>query len=42
MIEILSSMNFDSKNEKFSTSSIKTVDLANDTKIMTITKTEKK
>ncbi|MBA0567277.1 hypothetical protein Golob_012024 [Gossypium lobatum] len=41
MAEMLSSMDSESQDEKSSTSSIKIVDLANDTISVTITKTRK-
>ncbi|MBA0781493.1 hypothetical protein Gotri_002417, partial [Gossypium trilobum] len=41
MVEMLSSMDFESEDEKFSTSSIKMVDLADDTTSITITRTKK-
>ncbi|MBA0828579.1 hypothetical protein Goarm_013240 [Gossypium armourianum] len=41
MAEMLNSMDSSSKDEKF-TSSIKTMDLANDTTSVTITRTKKK
>ncbi|MBA0701411.1 hypothetical protein Goari_027482 [Gossypium aridum] len=40
--EMLSSLDSESKDEKSSVSSIKTVDLADDTTSVTITKTKKK
>ncbi|KAH1082689.1 hypothetical protein J1N35_022450 [Gossypium stocksii] len=42
MAEMLSSMNFESEDEKSSVSSIKTLDLADDTTSVTITKIKKK
>ncbi|MBA0873117.1 hypothetical protein Goshw_027297 [Gossypium schwendimanii] len=42
MVEMLSSMDFESEDEKSSTSSIKMVDLADDTTSITITKTKQK
>lgn len=42
MAKILNSMNFDSKDEKSSTPSIKMVDIADGTTIVIITKTKKK
>ncbi|MBA0571963.1 hypothetical protein Golob_002332 [Gossypium lobatum] len=42
MVELLSSMDFEFKDEKSSTSSIKMVDLADDTTSITITRTKKK
>ncbi|MBA0819196.1 hypothetical protein Gohar_025549 [Gossypium harknessii] len=42
MVEMLSSMDFESEDEKSSTSSIKMVDLAGDTTSITITRTKKK
>ncbi|MBA0756010.1 hypothetical protein Gogos_022414 [Gossypium gossypioides] len=40
--EMLSSMDSESEDEKSSVSSIKTMDLANDTNSVTITRTKKK
>ncbi|MBA0612793.1 hypothetical protein Godav_013353 [Gossypium davidsonii] len=42
MAEMLSSLNFESEDEKSSVSSIKTIDLADDTTSVTITKTKKR
>ncbi|MBA0856438.1 hypothetical protein Goshw_028410 [Gossypium schwendimanii] len=42
MAEMLNSMDSSSKDEKLTTSSIKTMDLANDTTLVTITRTKKK
>ncbi|MFQ6671132.1 hypothetical protein Gotur_035762 [Gossypium turneri] len=42
MAEMLSSLDFESEDEKSSASSIKTVDLADDTTSVTITRTKKK
>ncbi|MBA0799621.1 hypothetical protein Gohar_010126 [Gossypium harknessii] len=42
MVEMLSLMDSESEDEKSSTSSVKTVDLANDTISITITRTKKK
>ncbi|MBA0872697.1 hypothetical protein Goshw_018834, partial [Gossypium schwendimanii] len=41
MAEMLSTLDFESEDEKSSASSIKTVDLADDTTLVTITKTKK-
>ncbi|MBA0556454.1 hypothetical protein Golob_026554 [Gossypium lobatum] len=42
MAEMLNSMDSSSKDEKLTTSSIKTMDLADDTTLVTITRTKKK
>ncbi|MBA0755800.1 hypothetical protein Gogos_020041 [Gossypium gossypioides] len=42
MAEMLSSLHSESEYEKYSASSIKTVDLADDTTSVTITRTKKK
>ncbi|MBA0754886.1 hypothetical protein Gogos_020689 [Gossypium gossypioides] len=42
LAEMLNSLDSEFKNEKSSASSIKTVDLANDTTSVTITRTKKK